>query len=669
MKKKRWLTAGIILALSAHAPLALAAEDGTPGGNDSTSTVDVYEMDDTIVTATRTAKKDVDVPASTMVLTAEKIKESGATNAAEALSQLNGFTYKSFGANGASMGTMNNELGIRGNRNGTLVLVNGNPVAWRTKYNLEMIPAQNIERIEIVKGGGSVLYGSEAMAGVVNIILKKNNPNEVTVGFGNYGQQKYDLSIGDEILGIHLHTDKWDKQEGASLSDLDYKKLKGQSRTDILDADKLNFGFNWNINPRLQMVYDFFKTEADYQRFITRVDNSAGQGVVPGEQFNGRKYTTEQHVTQLNYKDDKWKGNLYWNTGTVESEGPTYFTTTGDSSGKSTNSKYNTRERNTTYGFDGQRIWEIGDKSTAILGISGQHEVYQALPAISTKGNSIKNRMRNNWGVFGQWEQHFDAKNTGIFGLRETWTTGAAENYNNLSGSLQWLHKMNDNNNLYASVNQSFIMPTFAQMFPSSDNANPAPDLKPQYGINYEIGWKQNHNKHNWRLAIFHTDITDNITAKWDKKKTSPYTYTNEDFRNTGIELSCDISGTNGWSYQYGVTWQNPETKSESKKLGWERTQGKLQLTGGITYKKEKWTSSLSGSYLCSRVMNPSSDPAYATKPYFLTSWRTSYAPDKNTEVALSVDNILDRKDNLSHSSSYYYSAPVNYLLSFSYKF
>lgn len=276
--------------------------------------------------------------------------------------------------------------------------------------------------------------------------------------------------------------------------------------------------------------------------------------------------------------------------------------------------------------------------------------------------------MRNNWGVFGQWEQHFDAKNTGIFGLRETWTTGAAENYNNLSGSLQWLHKMNENNNLYASVNQSFIMPTFAQMFPSSTNANPAPDLKPQYGINYEIGWKQKHNHHNWRLAIFHTDITDNITAKWESAKSS-YTYTNEDFRNTGIELSCDINGTNGWSYQYGVTWQNPEVKSETKKLGWERTQGKLQLTGGITYKKDKWTSSLSGSYLCDRVMSPSKDPAYATKPYFLTSWRTSYAPDKNTEVALSVDNILDRKDNLSHSSSYYYSAPVNYLLSFSYKF
>ena len=168
----------------------------------------------------------------------------------------------------------------------------------------------------------------------------------------------------------------------------------------------------------------------------------------------------------------------------------------------------------------------------AILGLSGQHEVYQVLPAVSTSASKARAYMRNNWGVFGQWEQRFDAKNTGIFGLRETWTTGAAKNYSNLSGSLQWLHKMNENNNIYASVNQSFIMPTFAQMFPSN-SGNPAPGLKPQYGINYEVGWKQNYNHHNWRLAIFHTDIEDNITAKWQD---GTFTYHNEDFRNTGIE-------------------------------------------------------------------------------------------------------------------------------------
>lgn len=660
MKKQKCirggLTLAVLLALTTSG-VAWAAE-GQETSKDQT--VDTYEMEDSIVTATRTKKKDVDVPASTIVLTAEKIKESGATNAAEALSKVNGFTYKSMGARGASMGTMNNELGIRGNRNGTLVLINGNPVSWRGKYNLEMIPAENIERIEIVKGGGSVLYGSEAMAGVVNIIMKSGATNQVTVGFGNYGQQKYSLNVGDDIIGLHYSFDRWGDQVGVSTTEVNSKAGVGTTRTDLFDVEKRNFGITAKINPRLELVYDNFRTRSDYRRFVTDV-TSTSKGVNVGDQFNGREYTTEQHMTQLNYKDDIWKWNLYWNIANIESAGPTYIS----SSKKTPNGYYNTRERNTTYGFDVQRTWDLNKKSTAILGFDGQREIYQSLYAPST--TTTKDYRRNNWGVFGQWEQRFDDKNTAIFGLRETWTSGAAENYNNLSFSLQYLHTMDKNNNVYASVNRSFIMPTFAQMYGSSTQAVPAPDLKPQTGMNYEIGWKQNHNHHSWRLAFFHTDIKDNITAKWDSTG-STYTYTNEDFKNTGVELSCDINGQNGWSYQYGITWQNPQAKSS--KLGyWDRTQGKLQLTGGITYKKDKLTSSLTGSFLTNRVMSPSSAHSYATKPYFLTTWRTAYAPDDHSEIALTIDNVLDRDDNTMHSSSNYCVAPINYMLSYTYSF
>ena len=87
MKKKRWLTAGIILALSAHAPMALAAEDSTPGGDDSTSTVDVYEMDDTIVTATRNEEKVNDVPANVTVITAKDLEKKDVYNLRDALAQ------------------------------------------------------------------------------------------------------------------------------------------------------------------------------------------------------------------------------------------------------------------------------------------------------------------------------------------------------------------------------------------------------------------------------------------------------------------------------------------------------------------------------------------------------------------------------------------------------
>ena len=54
---------------------------------------DTYVMEDTVVTATRSKKKDVDVPAATVVITKQQIKESGATNAAEALGKVNGITY------------------------------------------------------------------------------------------------------------------------------------------------------------------------------------------------------------------------------------------------------------------------------------------------------------------------------------------------------------------------------------------------------------------------------------------------------------------------------------------------------------------------------------------------------------------------------------------------
>ena len=213
-------------------------------------------------------------------------------------------------------------------------------------------------------------------------------------------------------------------------------------------------------------------------------------------------------------------------------------------------------------------------------------------------------------------------------------------------------------------------MPTFAQMYPNNDRQMAAPDLRPQKGVNYEIGWKQKHNGHSWKAALFHMRVKDNITARVNRiGGRAEYQYTNEDFRNIGLELSNEIQGTHGFSYNWGLTWQNPQTKSNKKKLGWERTFGRIQLTGGVTYKKDKWTSSLSASYLADRVQSPSDAPAYRSKPYLLTTWNTTYAPDENSELSLRIDNVLNRNDTTMHSGSEYYVAPINYLLSYSYRF
>lgn len=669
MWNKKFLAAAVVL--SAMTGQVYAAETAHTGTGDD-ETLPTYLHGEVVVTATRTQKRDIDVPAATTVITAEDIKKSGAANASDALEKVNGFVYKSFGPNGAAMGAMTNEVNVRGLKGGALVLMNGNPIAWRGKYNLDQIPASQIERIEIVKGGGSVLYGSEAVAGVINIITKKKSTNEVHAGFGNYGQRSCGVTLGDDKFGFYYNYDKFGRRDKLTYTDYEQARLHAQTRTDIYDIVKQNMGVTYRVNPRLDFQVGYYETEGKYSRTVTAVDNTHGptaaQHIRIGEPYNRRKYETKQYITQLNYRDSKWKGSLFFNTGTLEFKGPSYFNSrTGL---RTPNGRYHTREKNMTYGIDMQRTWRVNPKSTAILGVDLMHERFADIPTDASTDNARYSR--NNWGVFGQWEQRFDERNTGIFGLRETWTTGAArgQNYHNLSASAQWLHKLNRENSVYLNVSQSFVMPTFAQMYPNNDRQMAAPDLRPQKGVNYEIGWKQKHNGHSWKAALFHMRVKDNITARVNRiGGRAEYQYTNEDFRNIGLELSNEIQGTHGFSYNWGLTWQNPQTKSSKKMLGWERTFGRIQLTGGVTYKKDKWTSSLSASYLADRVQSPSDAPAYRSKPYLLTTWNTTYAPDENSELSLRIDNVLNRNDTTMHSGSEYYVAPINYLLSYSYRF
>ena len=669
MWNKKFLAAAVVL--SAMTGQVYAAETAHTGTGDD-ETLPTYSLGEVVVTATRTQKRDIDVPAATTVITAEDIKKSGAANASDALEKVNGFVYKSFGPNGAAMGAMTNEVNVRGLKGGALVLMNGNPIAWRGKYNLDQIPASQIERIEIVKGSGSVLYGSEAVAGVINIITKKKSTNEVHAGFGNYGQRSCGVTLGDDKFGFYYNYDKFGRRDKLTYTDYEQARLHAQTRTDIYDIVKQNMGVTYRVNPRLDFQVGYYETEGKYSRTVTAVDNTHGptaaQHIRIGEPYNRRKYETKQYITQLNYRDSKWKGSLFFNTGTLEFKGPSYFNSrTGL---RTPNGRYHTREKNMTYGIDMQRTWRVNPKSTAILGVDLMHERFADIPTDASTDNARYSR--NNWGVFGQWEQRFDERNTGIFGLRETWTTGAArgQNYHNLSASAQWLHKLNRENSVYLNVSQSFVMPTFAQMYPNNDRQMAAPDLRPQKGVNYEIGWKQKHNGHSWKAALFHMRVKDNITARVNRiGGRAEYQYTNEDFRNIGLELSNEIQGTHGFSYNWGLTWQNPQTKSSKKMLGWERTFGRIQLTGGVTYKKDKWTSSLSASYLADRVQSPSDAPAYRSKPYLLTTWNTTFAPDENSELSLRIDNVLNRNDTTMHSGSEYYVAPINYLLSYSYRF
>ena len=144
------------------------------------------------------------------VISAEELIETGANNLVDALKRKGGFAYKSYGPLGISYGRMNSKLIIRGLGDGELVLINGVPIQGAAShgYDLNTIPIDQIEKVEVIKGAASTLYGADAMTGVINIITKKNVRErycKAHTEFGSEGYQNHGVSFLSPKLNIGLN--------------------------------------------------------------------------------------------------------------------------------------------------------------------------------------------------------------------------------------------------------------------------------------------------------------------------------------------------------------------------------------------------------------------------------------------------------------------------------
>jgi len=180
-----------------------------------------------IVTGTRVRRKDLNTPAPVTVLSRDQITAAGRVSIGEFLQALpeQGNTVNAQSNNGAD-GSVRVSLRSLGS-NRTLVLVNGRRmVAGGTgadsSADLLTIPAAAVERIEVLKDGASAIYGSDAIAGVVNVILRKRyNGTEVGGYAGTSGHgdgSTYDVhaltgTAGDK--GSLLHPPEYQKLAGA----------------------------------------------------------------------------------------------------------------------------------------------------------------------------------------------------------------------------------------------------------------------------------------------------------------------------------------------------------------------------------------------------------------------------------------------------------------------
>jgi outer membrane receptor for ferrienterochelin and colicins len=268
---------------------------------------DILNLEQVVVTGTRTKHYIKDVPVRTEVITAKAIENKNAATLFEALDQTPGIRveqqcqYCNF-----SMVRMQG-LGAEH----TQVLINGQPMysGLAGVYGLQQLSAVNIGRIEIVKGAGSALYGSSAVAGAINIITKEPSfipMTTVDLQVGKYNTNKYAISSSMRNekgnIGLNIYAQRFNKdaidETGPGLTKNEVKRKDNIS--DRVESKLINAGFDLYVdNP-------FFNNDKLILRGRSVFENRAG-GTITDDYFKNpftdgtENITTDRYETELQY--------------------------------------------------------------------------------------------------------------------------------------------------------------------------------------------------------------------------------------------------------------------------------------------------------------------------------------------------------------------------------
>ncbi|MCI5159228.1 MAG: hypothetical protein D3906_12515, partial [Candidatus Electrothrix sp. AUS1_2] len=164
-------------------------------------------MDEVVVSATRTEKTVSEVPADVSVITREDLKRKNYVNVSEALETIPGvMSYSGTGISpGPPASAVVNLRGFHGAMR-SMIMVNGQPISpfmyAASLVHWSAIPVDSIERIEVVRGSFSALYGGDAVGGLVNIITKVPEEFEATVraGYGSNSTYKVHADVAERPL-------------------------------------------------------------------------------------------------------------------------------------------------------------------------------------------------------------------------------------------------------------------------------------------------------------------------------------------------------------------------------------------------------------------------------------------------------------------------------------
>lgn len=549
-----------------------------------------YVLDPMMVTAARYEKRDVDIPAATEIYDQAKIEKLGANNVMEVVKNIPGFTL-------TASPTGNTYIGFRGiAKDNVAILVNGIPLNQDGNYDLESISADIIDRIEVVKGGATVLYGSNASAGVINIITnKKAAKNKVLIGFGDKNKFKGAVNVATDKLQLS-YSRQQSKDRGFVY------KNSGASNYytgDKLEKDSLNL--QYAISDNLSLQYMYSKKVSDCSKSVNGVYKPGFHSDIKYN-FGQLRYVNDDLQATVFFRNRDWKFNT------------------------------STHQKGHNYGADLQDKFKLGNTMLTV-GANYENE--------NTKNsNNIEAAKRDSAAVFFMTETEVSDKTKIFLGAREAYVEESGSKF---CPQFQVMHSLGTDDNIYLNVNRSMRAPHVNEQWGTSTQLM-NPDLKAENGWNYEFGWKKKLAADElFKVNLYHMDINDRIYSQRNYNGSGKSMFLNANkYRNTGVEVSYEKAASEKFSYNVGVSYGNPEQKLA--KGDWQRVDFKLGLHAGVGYNLGKTNANIYANYMAERING--------VKPMLDLNLNVKQQITKNDALRFAVYNLLDRDDIRTGSSS-----------------
>ena len=668
----------------------------------------------TVTTATKTEKNIDGVSASVIVIDEKAIEKMGASSLGDIVARTPGL-IRQYGTFPSASSKSKSSVSLRGmGGSGTLFLIDGERLAGEVKnpYDLDRIPASMIERIEVVKGPMSTLYGADAVGGVINIITKqpkegfqgsfgiktgrntdgdgKNHDIDLTLR-GKSAKTSYSFYVNALKSTPYAKNEKTKiklKTPGGMVSPSQHPHPGTNAMKDVYSTDvtyreeakvfnigaKLGYELSDVLKANLSFSYLDEKRSGTYNGFFhpSGIKVNTPKGLSPLPVFNVPVNSEDENTRRAISGDIQWTANddLYLkfkiynsyyekrNTTTMK-----HFSDFGfPNEAKSAANGMDANVDITSYELSGN--YAINDAHLLTFGAEYRDEkrdatVFDSTPNMSRKEVDYKAiYLQDEWEMSDTLNLVLGARYDTISNAKNkvTFKVGAVKNFSKLF-------------NLRFNFAQGYRTPDIREMYINKQTPNGLQqgaevvgyDLKPEFTNSFEVGVNGKQGGFGYSTAVFFNKIDDRI-EKVAGTMPNSFTFVNVSEAETkGIELVLDYDFNNGLYTAFTWNELRTEDKTTGKNLEFnpERT---LSLKADYAM-NDNFNIGLLATYVGEQSYTkntPTGKVDMTTDTFTLVDLTTSYkfGASNQYEVYAGVNNILDEEvENIlgSNVGTYYY--------------